>query len=252
MKKFISSGFIVCIVFSLLIGCKKEKSDIDIPPGTMLGYTTPKDTRLNYTITKGDGKGSHFTQTVSNFKDSSGYRVATITTTIPGSDPVSSSILYNRDQTIVHSAIPAVYYTMMDMISPQFTTFTHQENPGTMAVPHKAQAGAVISAETLVAGYHGIQMDGNSKTEATFNITNHPAVVKGEESITTSLGTFQCIKIEQQTTIVSKMIVDNMVVNDSKKTTTVMTWLSKGIGVVRTQELDGSVIVSESDLTKID
>lgn len=252
MKKLLLPGIIAFTIFSLLPGCNKEKAGGGAIDDTNLGYTTPKSAKLSYTATKGDAKGTVFTQAVSNFKDSSGYRVATITTSIPGTDPVSSAILYNKEQTIAHSAIPQVYYDMVEMMRTQFTTFTHQENPGFLTVPHKPQPGAILSSQTIVASYHGIQKDGNSTSEASFSITNLPATMKGEESITTSLGTFSCVKIEQQMTIASRMVVDNAVLNDTKETTTVYTWLAKGIGVVRTQELDGQSVISESDLTKIE
>ncbi len=251
MKKVLLTSFCAITFLVIFCGCSKEKGD-DMPmANTDAGYLPARNTKLTYKIMTGDGKGESFVQQVGNFKDSSGYRVATISMEMPGIEKQSYTAFYNSERTVVQNAIPSSYYQMMQQMKLQFTTsFTHKEVPLITDIPHKNPSGVTAAPETVVASWHGTHVDGIDKFEGEFSLTHHETKVAGEEKIATEAGSFDCVKLQRQITVLTKYTSNGSVIANNKSVSTLSTWLAKGVGVVKTRE-ESDDGISETDLVRI-
>jgi len=259
MKKIIKFSLWVFLLTVTLVSCSKKdglESDPDNLDATV-GYIPVQDTKLTYTITKGDEIGFSNTITVNNFHDSAGYTVANFTIEAAGIVQHSTGF-YNKEQSITYNDVPSLYVqTVENLVKPQYNnTFTHEEHPFIMTIPHENQKGATVLNETIAGKWHGVNIgpgEPHDKTVADFSITYHTGTIVATEKITTNLGTFDCLQIVFNRTDFSKYTFNGDPIADTKVEWELTTWLARGIGSIKSREVNLSTgAVNETALTKIE
>ena len=259
MEKMIKSSLWALLLLVALTSCsKKDHPGSDPDDGDpAVGYIPVQDTKLTYTVTKGDEVGFSTVITVDNFRDSASYTVVDFTIEAAGFVHHSRGA-YSVQQSVTYNDVPLLYVeTVENLIKPQYNSvFTHEEHPFIMTIPHQDQSGATVLNETVVAVWHGVAIDPDEphdETVADFSITYHAGTIVGSEKVTTALGTFDCLKIVFNRTDFTKYSLNGEPLVDYKSEWEMTTWLVKGIGSVKSREVNLSTgAISETELTKIE
>jgi hypothetical protein len=105
---------------------------------------------------------------------------------------------------------------------------------------------ALVVGQTLPDSKLKVEMYNAGTLFATMNITATNRTVAAKESITTTAGTFECFKIS--TTYNMEMMMMNVPIKNTFSSTE---WISKGVGVVKSESYDkGGKLLGYNLLTK--
>lgn len=263
MKKLLKTiGILLPLFGVILVGCNKDlDEDTLLPDGELpenMGYiASVKGMELTYTITEGDGIGNAYTTKVTDVKDENGYRVAYSEILIPGM-VVSSSGRFNKEETISDGAgMPAIYYETLDQLQLSYnTSFTHQENPMTMVIPHQDPIGQVVGQAKILAEWHGVNIDEDTKTVADYTMERSDVFIDGSETIKTEVGEFDCLKMAYIATATTTIEITDLITGVVTPFTNVgimkiTMWITKGIGTVKTTEVMGGAVTT-TELTEVE
>ncbi len=135
-----------------------------------------------------------------------------------------------------------IYMDMSNMFDPSamagMSNMEVEMNSDALEVPNNPRAGQELPEGTMTMN---TKMNGMNLFSMNMRIYNRK--IDGMEQVTTPAGTFDCVKITQETEM--KMMV--------KKSFKSSSWYAKGIGMVKTENYDKKGRVESSTiLTKID
>jgi hypothetical protein len=214
-----------------------------------------KGTLLTYTIISGDEAGVGSLVEYTEIHDSLGYQVANLQAVAAGIK-IYSTVRHNKDYTETINSVAPVYYQLLQTLAASFSSFTHEEKPLVMRLPHKDALKKEAFPSTVTATWHGLNITEDSKMDSKMIQTENKAVIDSSGTITTAAGTFDnCIRVHylrtQQRIISITSPTDNYT-TDNTAHFDIMIWLAKGIGPVRTIEFNMDTgITTTTDLTKI-
>ncbi|WP_188753925.1 hypothetical protein [Parapedobacter defluvii] len=255
---YVLSALIVCLS---MLSCSKDSDDSILPDDEQLehlGYiASEKGMKLTYTITEGDELGLTSQMKVTDVKDIDGYRVAYSEISMPGI-VINSSGRFNKKETISDGAnMPAVYYETLEQIKKGYnTSFTHKENPMTLVIPHQDQAGQVVGQKKILAEWHGVNIEEDTKMVADYTMERSNVVTDGNEIIETAVGKFECLKMTYTATATTTIEITDLITGVVTPFTNIgimeiTMWIAKGIGTVKTTEVMGGTVTT-TELTKVE
>ena len=222
-----------------------------------MGYMADqKGVILHYTITSGDEAGATSLVSYTAVKDSAGYLLANLESEAAGIK-IYSSVYHNKENTYALQSFPALYYAALATLAQAFTSFTHQESPLVMSLPHKDPLHKIVFPATVTASWHGLKTDNDSQMDTRMTQTEGKAVIDSIGNITTAAGLFKdCIRVhylrtQKRTTTISSS-TDNFSQDDATEFDNKI-WYAKGIGVVKTLELNlKTAVTTVTELSKIE
>ena len=258
MKKFLKFNLFLLISICLLASCKK---DSDVPKSPVdpakSGYMPSEENlKLTYTVMDGDEAGTTSVTTVKDVHDSSGYTVAEMVSDVAGYDFLDEH-KFNSKKTIIVSNLTMQFNQVMEMMKSQFNvSFTHIERPLVMTIPHQDQKDALIFPTIVTAEFHGLNQEDDVTTKGDYTVTQYAGKIDTLEKVNLPIGEYDCIKIHwKETAHLHEVITDKDGTSnfDNKTEFDETSWLTKGLGVIRTVEVDLKTgEKTTTDLTKIE
>lgn len=236
----------VLIIFTILfVDCKKNNSGrLSVPDLAGSGYMPEvKGVKLTYT----NSDGSTQITTVTDVRDSAGYKVSSLLNEIPGFGIFVSLSMYNEKHTFIYQYPTPVYYQSLQLIAlqPGVKGLSHKESPFVITVLHKDPVGSVACNETQFAEYHYFIGD-DPPLEIDFTGTNHKGITDSTESINVHGGKFDCIRVRFSNTTVFKGVPMAPV------TTDITCWVALKTGLVKTVSISSNGDINTLELTKVE
>lgn len=224
---------------------KKNKAYMPDQPGTL----------LTYTVTSGDEAGAGSLVEFVDIHDSAGYRVGYLEAVAAGVK-LYGTVKHNDAYTYTVSYVAPMYYEVLKTLAATYNTFSHKETPLALKLPHEDPLQKVVFPTTVSAEWHGIRIDEDSKEDDKMIQTEFEAVIDSTGEIETEAGIFKdCIRVHylrNQQRIINITSPDQHFSMDNTSHFDMMIWMVKGIGPVRTIELNlDTGITTVTDLTKI-
>jgi hypothetical protein len=222
-----------------------------------LGYMPDQQgTVLTYTIVSGDEIGNSARIDYIDIHDSAGYRVAAAEAVVAGIK-LYPSARYNEEYTYSTSYFATAYFDALQLLASTFNSFTHQETPLTMKLPHKDALHKVAFPTTVTATWHGVKDEDGTVTDSKMKQTVQEGVIDSSAVIQTAAGTYKdCIRVhylKSQQRIISISSPDGDYTVDNTAHFDIMVWMAKGVGAVKTVEVNlDTGIQTVTDLTKIE
>src|SRR5690606_34932759 len=114
------------------------------------------------------------------------------------------------------------------------TSFTHHENPMTMVIPHQDPTGQVAGQAKILAEWHGVNIDEDTKTIADYTMERSDIIIGGNENIETEVGEFDCLKMTYNATATTTIEITDLITGVVTPFTNVgiaeiTMWIAKGI-----------------------
>lgn len=255
----VSNAVMALMICLSLMSCSKEAGS-NTPDETVaanLGYiASEKGMELTYTVIGSDGLERSYTAKVTDVKDENGYRVAYVQLLV-NEMLINSSGRFNKKETISDGAnMPTIYYETLDQLKKAYnSSFTHQENPMTLVIPHQNPINKVVGQAKTLTEWHGVNIDENSKIVADYTMERSDVIIAGRETIETTAGKFDCLKMAYTATATTKFEstdLDGVVTHfDNVGVIIITMWVAKGIGTVKTTEAAGGAVTT-TELTKVE
>lgn len=254
---------IIAIAAALMSGCSKSAAGGGKDSGhhagnggTAAGYMPEKQgTQLTYTIVSGDEMGAGALVSYVDIHDSAGFKVARVEASAAGLK-LYEAARHNDDYTYTTSYLATAYYDALQLIAASFNSFSHEETPLTMKLPHEDALHKVVAPQTITATWHGIKNEQGTTTDSKMTQTVQTAVIDSSGTIKTAAGTYpDCIRVhylKDQRRIITITSPDGNYKVDNTLHLDMIVWIAKGVGIVRSIErnLDNGV-KTVTDLTKV-